>query len=150
MENHYMRTYDAGAVIIEEGRISTTMYYLESGKVGVYKDYGMPEQKLIAEITDGFFGEMGLVSDDPRSATIVTLEPSYIELISRGELADYFKEYPMMKEEILMTMCKRIRDLDREYMKVCGCINEYLKNEEAGEKQSPELIDRMKKIAKKA
>lgn len=146
-KQHYMRTYEKGKVIFEEGIYSSTMYIIESGKVGIFKDYGTPEQIKLAELEGGIFGEMGLVSDAPRNATAVALETSDLELVSRQEINDYFEAFPYMKEEILETLSKRIRYADREYMKVCGCIKEYIKLDEAGEKKNPELIAQMKKIA---
>lgn len=146
-KQHYMRTYDKGRVIFEEGIYSNTMYIIESGKVGIFKNYGTPEQIKLAELESGIFGEMGLVSDAPRSATAVALESSDLELVSRTELNDYFEAFPYMKEEIVTTLSKRIRQSDREYMKVCGCIKEYIKLDEANENKSPELIAQMKKFA---
>lgn len=149
-KQHYMRTFEKGRVIIEEGKYSNTMFIIESGKVGVFKDYDTPEQIKLAELDSGIFGEMGLVSDAPRSATVVALEDSDIELVSRTELSDYLEAFPYMKEELVNTLSKRIRQSDREYMKVCGCIKEYIKLDEANEEKSPELMAQMKKFASMA
>lgn len=147
MKGNYVREFSKGSVIFEEGSFSNTMFVLQTGKVGIYKDYDEPNQIKLAEVIDGVFGEMGLVSDAPRSATAVALEDCEIEMVSRTDLPAYFEEYPLMKEIILDTISKRIRDVDREYMKVCGCIGEYIKADEAGEPKNPELIAKMKKFA---
>ena len=146
-KQHYMRTYVKDRVIFEEGTYSNTMYIIESGKVGIFKDYGTPNQIKLAELESGAFGEMGLVADAPRNATAVALEDSELELVARTELNEYFEAFPYMKEVLLTTLSSRIRQSDREYMKVCGCIKEYLKLDEANEPKSPELIAQMKRFA---
>ena len=128
-KNHYMRTYEKDRVLFEEGTYSNTMYIVDTGRIGIFKNYGEPNQIKLAEIDGGVFGEMGMISDAPRNATAVALETSYVELVSRNELNDYFESFPYMKEQILVTLSKRIRQTDREYMKVCGCIKEYIKLE---------------------
>ncbi|MBP9997179.1 MAG: cyclic nucleotide-binding domain-containing protein [Lachnospiraceae bacterium] len=149
-KQHYMRTYEKDRVIFEEGTYSNTMYIVESGRIGIFKEYGTPNQVKLAEVDGGMFGEMGLVSDAPRSATAVALETSELELVPRTELSEYFEAFPYMKEQIIDTLSKRIRQSDRDYMKVCGCIKEFIKLDEANEKKSPELIAQMKKYASMA
>ena len=69
------KLYNPGSIICREGETGDCMYEVESGKVGVYHDYGGPDEKLIAELySNKVFGEMGLLDHAPRSATVVALE----------------------------------------------------------------------------
>ena len=69
------KLYAPGSIICREGEPGDCMYEVESGKVGVYHDYGGPDEKLIAELySNKVFGEMGLLDHAPHSATVVALE----------------------------------------------------------------------------
>ena len=67
----------------------------QSGKAGIYIGYGTEkEQKLTELYPNSFFGEAGMISDEPRSATVVALEDTIAELIYKEDLDVIFKENP--------------------------------------------------------
>ena len=69
------KLYAPGTVIFREGDPGDCMYEMQTGCVGVYCDYGGPNQKEVAKLYGGkTFGEMGLLDHAPRSATVVVLE----------------------------------------------------------------------------
>lgn len=69
---------EAGAVVVEEGAPADRLYCLVSGEVQVVKRWLEPGSRTLDVIQPfGWFGEMALVLDDtPRSATVLTTEPS--------------------------------------------------------------------------
>lgn len=69
---------DAGEVVVEEGAAADRLYCLVSGEVQVVKSWLEPGSRTIDVIQPfGWFGEMALILDDtPRSATVLTTEPS--------------------------------------------------------------------------
>lgn len=150
MYSEYFKDIKKNEIVFSEGDHSHAMFYLESGRVAVYKNYGEENQIKLSEITGGFFGEMGLINDVPRSATVVALEDSYVEVISNVYLEDYLEAKPYMIEEVLRTITARIRDIDRSFVDACDCISEYVKEETAGNGISQETIDRMIVHAAKA
>ena len=61
-------------VIFRQGESSRCMYRIQSGRVGIFLDYGGAREKRLTELDAGrYFGEMGLLDDEPRSATAVAL-----------------------------------------------------------------------------
>ena len=68
VDNVKMEYFQKDHVIFEEGSFGDIMYIIKRGTVEVIRD-----KAIIAELSDNsFFGEMALVSEEPRNATITT------------------------------------------------------------------------------
>lgn len=113
--------YPAGTIIFKEGESGGCMYDIHFGRVGIYTDYGTPEQKEITILyPNKFFGEMGMIDNKPRSATAVVLDDdTTIEAIYPEDLADLMKENPPKVDMILKHLANRLRRLTEDYIKVC-------------------------------
>ena len=82
----------AGEVIIKQGEIGDKFYLIGSGAVSVSIN-----KKKVTELGDGdFFGEMALVTDLPRTATITVLEPTDLFLLYKKD----FKKILLSKPKI--------------------------------------------------
>lgn len=77
-----LRKYSSGATIVREGDTSMTLYVLLSGSVGI----DIAGQRVREQGPDSFFGEMGLIDDSPRSASVVALEPTECALLARWDV----------------------------------------------------------------
>lgn len=65
----------ANEIVFKQGDASDCMYLVKSGLVGVYVNYGKGERDQIAVLGKGkFFGEMGVIDNQPRSAEIVAID----------------------------------------------------------------------------
>jgi len=70
----------AGEVVLLEGEESDRFYVIESGLVEVTKDGAV----LRREGPGDFFGEIGLLRDVPRTATIIAVEETVLQALDRG------------------------------------------------------------------
>src|SRR5438552_3003398 len=71
----FTKSYKQGDVIIEEGRTGNGLYVITSGQVEVVKGATTGTTKRLATLATGdFFGEMSLLDEWPRSATVRALE----------------------------------------------------------------------------
>jgi CRP-like cAMP-binding protein len=97
------------------------LYDIHWGTVGIYANYGADNQRLLTELKpDEFFGEMGLLSHLPRSATAVALQDNtQVQLISEEVFSEYLKERPAKVLMIMMQLSSRIRTLTKDYLAVC-------------------------------
>ena len=113
--------YPAGTVIFREGEPGRCMYTIHWGKIGIYADYGTDKQRLLTELLPGqFFGEMGMIENEPRSATAVALEDdTMIEVITPDGMKELFKQNPGKVDLILRALSYRLRKLTMEYTSVC-------------------------------
>lgn len=88
--DHLARALDrvevaAGDVIVREGDESDLFYVIESGRVQVTAADG---HVLREEAAGDYFGEIGLLRDVPRTATITAMEPTVLLALEREEFLD--------------------------------------------------------------
>ena len=77
-------------VIFRQGDKGAEMYYINSGKVGIYIEYGTPRQRLLAEIATGdYFGEMAIIDNMPRSATAAVTEDALYEAMNTNRQIEF-------------------------------------------------------------
>lgn len=116
-----VRSFRRGEVIFREGEDGEYIYAVYSGSVGIYANYGTPlEKQLTTVYTNQFFGEMGLVEHQKRSATAVVEEDdTTLEFIGEKDLYTLFKENPMEVDMILEHLVNRLRRLTQDYVKAC-------------------------------
>ncbi|MCR4590329.1 MAG: cyclic nucleotide-binding domain-containing protein [Lachnospiraceae bacterium] len=121
-----VESYSKGTIIFKEGETGNCMYDIHGGTVGIYKGYGTPEEKRLAELgMNKFFGEMGMVDNDVRSATAVALEDmTTVEIISVDDLTELFTKNAPKVEMILAHMSYRLRTLTNSYMDACKLAND--------------------------
>lgn len=94
--------FDAGQTIMSEGDVSDDRAYLiESGSVDVYRQ----DVKIATMNAGDVFGEMALITNDPRSAQVVANSPTEVLALNRDEFLMLYKQsglYEDIKKKILM------------------------------------------------
>ena len=115
-------SFKKGQIIFREGDEGKFMYAVYGGAVGIYLNYGMPEEKRLTTLyPDTFFGEMGLVMNEPRSATAVVEEDdTLLECIREEDLQALFEENPIKIYMIVSHLSHRLRTLTRDYYRACA------------------------------
>lgn len=102
-----------GDLIIKENDAGESAYIIESGKVAVYKDNN-GKQVHIAHLTAGAtFGEMSMVDDLPRSASVRAVEPTVVREFHRDDLYAAMRESPDVFSKFLKNIFNRLRDANR-------------------------------------
>ena len=116
-----VESWPAGTVIFREGEAANCMYDIHFGSVGIYTAYGTPEETKVAELgVNQFFGEMGLVAEEPRSATAVALaDNTTLEVIDMDELKALMDKNPPEVWAIVSHLSGRLRKLTRDFMDAC-------------------------------
>jgi signal-transduction protein with cAMP-binding, CBS, and nucleotidyltransferase domain len=115
-----VQIYPKGTVICREGHTVHCMYDIYWGRVGVYTGYGTDHEELITELyPDTYFGEAGMVSDEPRSATVVALEDTTVEIIYREDLEELLRKNPYKIQQIMQHLTFRLRRLSDAYLQAC-------------------------------
>jgi CRP/FNR family cyclic AMP-dependent transcriptional regulator len=98
----------AGAVLTKEGRSGHEFVIVLDGEIEVRKG-----DRVVATRGPGsYVGEIALLDNRPRTATVVAKTPVVIEVIGRREFRDLLAETPELADEIMATMAQRLAELE--------------------------------------
>lgn len=75
------KTYQAGEIIINEGDRGKHVYLIINGSVEIYKTVNGNRQLLNTINSGEIFGEMGLLTNEPRYATVVAAEETRLIMV---------------------------------------------------------------------
>ena len=136
--------FNKDGVICREGEIGHCMYCINNGRVAVYSGYGTANERKLAELKEGeFFGEMELIENTPRSATVVALEDgTLLNVITDDNFLDFFEENSVKVFLMLKQLSQRLRNTTKDYLEVCRTIYEYTEKDDAVP-MDPELKARL-------
>jgi CRP/FNR family transcriptional regulator, cyclic AMP receptor protein len=101
-------SFSAGSVIFAEGQKRDSMYVVKSGE-GELKVRDKPVE-VVGQ--DGFFGEMALVDQAPRSATAVAKTDCIVIPISEKHFLFMVEETPFFALIVMRTLTTRLRRMD--------------------------------------
>lgn len=108
-----LRVYPAAAVIVRQGDTSMSFYVVVRGRVRVEQEAGGGARLPIRELgPGGSFGEMGLIDDMPRSATVVATEPTECALLAKWDFRKEIRSDPDIALALLPILTQRIRELE--------------------------------------
>lgn len=107
-----VRTFPRNAVIISEGDNSDSMYVVLSGKVKVYLSDDEGKEIIINMHKEGdYFGELALLDESPRSASVMTLEDSRFAILSKQAFDECLKSNPQIALQVIKGLSARLRYL---------------------------------------
>lgn len=99
----------AGKVLARQGEVGREFLILLEGQVEVARD-----GKIIAVRGPGdFIGEIALLDNRPRTATVTARTDVVVEVLNRGEFASLLAEAPELSAQVMATMARRLAALDR-------------------------------------
>lgn len=106
-----VKGYRPGEVVIKEGTKGTSAYIILSGAVEVLKWSGQKEV-AVATLGEGqVFGEMGLIEDRPRSATVRALTELRVRNIDRDHFNELLRTKPSVLIPIMKSLFERLRQV---------------------------------------
>ncbi|MGA7986513.1 MAG: Crp/Fnr family transcriptional regulator [Burkholderiales bacterium] len=104
-----------GATIMVAGDQTDSLYIILSGRLKVMMSDAEGKEVILSILGPGeFFGEMGLIDDSPRSASVLAIEPCELLSIAKRDfnkcLADNFE----MAMAVMRGLVRRLREADRK------------------------------------
>ena len=105
--------YEKGDVIVREGARDGRLFVIVLGEVTVIKDLGGPSELFLRTLGAGtYFGEMALIDDYVRTASVVAETDTEVLSLDQWNFRDEIKKYPSVAIELLQTLSRRIRAIE--------------------------------------
>jgi CRP/FNR family cyclic AMP-dependent transcriptional regulator len=107
---------DAGSAVITEGETGDAMYIIKSGTVEIVKKTRPGDPYTVAELSSDknmFFGEMALIDQDRRSASVLCKTPCEFYVLTREHFLGLGDSHPAiglaLTRELAKIICNRLR-----------------------------------------
>jgi len=109
------RNVTRGSIIMAAGDPTDSLYIVLSGRLKVMMSDADGKEVILTIIGPGeFFGEMGLIDDSPRSASVVAIEACELLAITRRDFKKCLAENFEMSMAVMRGLVRRLREADRK------------------------------------
>src|SRR5438045_3205442 len=106
------QSYTAGQDIVRQGDTGVGAFILKSGRVEAVQDRGGHQHKLTELKPGDVFGEMALLDEFPRSATVRAVEPTTCLGIQRWHFRGLLESHPQIALALLPMLTRRVRNAE--------------------------------------
>jgi CRP/FNR family transcriptional regulator len=109
------RKYSAGTIIFSQGDTGVGLYVLKSGKarITLAGEPGKAEEELAIVGPGDVLGEMALLDDLPRSATVTAINEVTALLLPVWEFRSLLRTHPDISLSLLAVLSRRLREAER-------------------------------------
>lgn len=127
------KMFERDQVIVWEKDAADIFFIIESGEVKVTKMSDDGREITLSYLREGdFFGEMALLIDQPRTATVTTTKPTCVLKIYRKDFLDILKKNAETSVNLLRKLCQRLTEANLlienlVHIDVCGRLAGYLR-----------------------
>ena len=143
-----LKPYPRNSTVVAAGDPADALYIVISGRLKVVMSGNEGREAILAILNRGdFFGEMGLIDQAPRSATVVTLEACELLTITRTDFMKCLQNNFGLAMNVIRGLVGRLREADRKIgslalMDVCGRVARLLM-------EMAETVDGQKVVTRK-
>jgi CRP/FNR family cyclic AMP-dependent transcriptional regulator len=137
-----------GTAIIAAGDVTDSLYVVIAGRLKVMMSDDEGREVILSILgPNEFFGEMGLIDDHPRSASVVAIEPCELLTLSKRDFKKCLQDNFEMAMTVMRGLVKRLREADQKIgslalMDVYGRVARLLL-------EMSEIVDGQKVVTKK-
>ena len=101
-------SYEKGETVFSQGRKGDAFYIIHQGSVQIRLRRMLVLSKTVATLKPGdFLGEIALISDEPRTATVVCAEPTKIFVLTAEDFRFVLNENPAAAAEMRRIAARR-------------------------------------------
>jgi hypothetical protein len=96
-------TYQPGQEVFRQGDVGECAYFIRSGEVEVLQN-----DQVVAKLSKGqYFGEMALIHNAPRNATVKAVTSTELAVLGKGNFLTMLNLIPSAQEDIMKTVNER-------------------------------------------
>jgi CRP/FNR family transcriptional regulator, cyclic AMP receptor protein len=140
-------SFKKNAILMTEGDIGESMYIIRSGSVKVFvSDSDGKELILYHQNTGSIVGDIALLDDAPRSASVTATEATHAFMISKAKFLDLLREHPELSIGVIRSLTQRLREategsrrlaLDNVYQRLTDKLTELKVTDSKGQDHLP-------------
>jgi len=105
-----LHKFEPGEVILKENETGETAFVIEQGRVEISKELNGKKIHLAYLGADEAFGEMSIIDDKPRSATVTAIEKTLVRELQRDDFLKNLQTDPEVTINILRVLFERLRE----------------------------------------
>ena len=103
-----------GSIVFSHQDDGDALYLVVEGRVKVHLHDAEGRELILADLGSGaIFGEMSLLDECPRSATVTASEPTLLATLSRDAMMGVIREHPEVAMALLQMLSRRLREADQ-------------------------------------
>jgi len=107
----HVRNYEESEVVFRQGDPGVGMYIVRDGALFVYNEYSDLTRRKIASMNPGdFFGEIALLNDGARSATVAAARPTVLFGLFRPDLMSVMDSDPKLGQRIIYRLSQIVAE----------------------------------------
>jgi signal transduction histidine kinase len=106
-------SYAPDTVLCKENQVEDTFFVILDGEVEVTKTINDMQDRFLNHLSEGdFFGEMGLIHNAPRVATVTTTKPTQVLEIRKSTFERLLRQSSSISLAMMMEVSRRLREND--------------------------------------
>ena len=142
VEGAQVKKYDGGDPLFNEGDVADGLYLLRRGSVTISRKIGGHEVVLSYVAAGNYVGEVALLTDAPRNATIRAAVATEAIVLEGARFQETLRRHPKLREQVEAQLLSRIRaNVAMESQIQAGTVTSYLMQQGIGEATDVLLID---------
>ena len=106
------RSFPKNTVVIHENDPADSLYVIESGRVKVYCSDKNGKEFIMNTLGPGdYFGELALLDDSTRSASVRTVEKADFRVVMKADFNRVLDDHPNITRQLISNLAGRVRKL---------------------------------------
>jgi signal transduction histidine kinase len=112
------RQFPSGREIFREGNPGDGVYVIKDGLVEISGSVGGQVSRALSQLGPGeVFGEMAVIEEQPRSATVTALKETVVYFIPRDEMLALLQLSPTLTLNVLQEISRRLREFNQVHLR---------------------------------
>jgi len=112
MERSRVRTYAANTIVVSEGDEGNSLFVVQSGALKAFLTDNAGREVTLSLLDPGdYFGELALLDEAPRSASVAAVTKSEVLQIPRSAFLALIEVHPACMQMVVRNLVGRIRTL---------------------------------------
>ena len=109
-----VRQFTKNETIVRQGEMGLGLYIIARGRVKVDREQGGARTQVAELGPEQFFGDMALLDNKPRSATVTGLEDAECLLLTRDSFVKLMNKYPEIPIRMAKVLAERLREANEK------------------------------------